>query len=106
VHEEVYIASLDLGEAALSARCLGVLRQRFTDSKRVKILEAMGLEAQGKLDEALAVYTAMLEEEPSNTVRASPPPTPAPLACAALVRAPPPWGRPSPRPRVFAPASP
>ncbi|KAJ1635821.1 hypothetical protein T492DRAFT_964167 [Pavlovales sp. CCMP2436] len=67
VHEEVYLAALDLSDAALSQRCIDVLAKRFPGSKRVRTLEAMALEAEGKFDEALARYNAILEDDPANT---------------------------------------
>lgn len=73
VHEEVYLAALDLGDAELSKRCLAVLAQRFPTSFRVRTLKAMGLEAAGKFDEALAAYNGILEDDQANTVSASPP---------------------------------
>lgn len=69
VHEEVYIAALDLGDAELSARCLDVLARRFPSSFRVRTLEAMGLEAAGRFSEALGVYDKILEDDAGNTVR-------------------------------------
>ena len=51
-----------------SKRCLEILDKRFPESSRVKILKGMKLEAEDKLDEALALYDVILQGDDANIV--------------------------------------
>ncbi|CAG8442746.1 6541_t:CDS:2 [Ambispora leptoticha] len=66
VYEQVFIAALDLKKDKLAKICLDNLEKRFANSPRVKILEGMKLEADGKLDDALTIYRNILETDESN----------------------------------------
>nr|CAB3242356.1 ER membrane protein complex subunit 2-like [Phallusia mammillata] len=56
VCEQVFIASLDTGRFDLANLCLDKLKEKFPKSSRVMKLDAMGMEAEGRFDDALNVY--------------------------------------------------
>ncbi|CAG8448379.1 426_t:CDS:2 [Funneliformis caledonium] len=66
VYEQIFIAALDLENDQLTIKCLENLNKRFPGSPRVKILEGMKLEADDKLDSALALYEDILKEDEAN----------------------------------------
>jgi len=66
VYEQVLIAALDIGESRIAIDCLQPLSARFPDSVRVQRSRGMILEADGKYDEAIALYDGILEKQPSN----------------------------------------
>ncbi|KAK9764305.1 Inositol phosphatase SIW14 [Basidiobolus ranarum] len=66
VYEQVLIAALDTGRFDLAKKCLDKLQPRFPKSLRVKRLEGMSLEAEGKLEEAYTLYSDILTEDPTN----------------------------------------
>jgi hypothetical protein len=49
-------------------KCLENLDKRFPESPRVKILKGMKLEAEDKLDDALALYDVILQDDDANIV--------------------------------------
>jgi tetratricopeptide (TPR) repeat protein len=66
VYEQIFIAALDLGNDKLAIKCLENLDKRFPESPRVKILKGMKLEAEDKLDDALALYDVILQDDDAN----------------------------------------
>ncbi|RIA97295.1 TPR-like protein [Glomus cerebriforme] len=66
VYEQIFIAALDLGNDQLAIKCLENLDKRFPESPRVKILKGMKLEAEDKLDAALALYEDILKDDDAN----------------------------------------
>ncbi|KAG9290930.1 hypothetical protein G9A89_011080 [Geosiphon pyriformis] len=66
MYEQVFIAALDLRSNSLAKTCLEKLETRFPGSPRVKILQGMELEAEGKLDIAIELYKNILEEDETN----------------------------------------
>ncbi|KAL1917100.1 uncharacterized protein VTP21DRAFT_5298 [Calcarisporiella thermophila] len=66
-YEQLCIAALDVGDMALADNCLSRLKKRFPRSARVKRLEGMTLEAEGKLEEAQQIYTKILEEDETDS---------------------------------------
>jgi len=68
VREQVFLASLDLGNHTLAEDCLLLLRKQFSDSSRVKRLEGMLLESQERWDEADELYLCLLQEDPSDSL--------------------------------------
>ncbi|CAG8437144.1 10659_t:CDS:2 [Ambispora gerdemannii] len=69
VYEQIFIAALDLKNDKLAKICLDNLEKRFANSPRVKILEGMKLEAEGKLDDASTIYKNILEADESNVAQ-------------------------------------
>lgn len=70
IYEEVFTAALDLKDMPTAERCLKALRARFPSSNRVGCLEAMMSEAAGSFKDALVKYDAIIDNDPTNTVRA------------------------------------
>lgn len=65
--EQIYLACLDVPSASdLQQKCIGALSKQFPDSQRVQRLKAMGLEADGRYQDALDIYNEMLESDPLN----------------------------------------
>ena len=48
VHEQISIAALDVGDIAEASESINALKAKFPQSKRVKRLQGMKLEAQGR----------------------------------------------------------
>jgi len=61
--EQVFIASIDICRFDVAEMCLDKLRDNFPHSARVRKLEAMGLEAQGKFEDAKDIYDQMEKED-------------------------------------------
>ncbi|KAF9972911.1 ER membrane complex subunit 2 [Actinomortierella ambigua] len=68
VYEQVAIAALDVGDELLAHKCIEALEAKFPGSARVRRLQGMRLEAHGKLEEASAIYKAILEEDETNVL--------------------------------------
>ncbi|XP_038051353.1 ER membrane protein complex subunit 2-like [Patiria miniata] len=68
VHEQVCIAALDVGDIAEASSAIDALKAQFPQSKRVKRLQGMKLEAQGRFDDAKLVYEELLKEDSSNAM--------------------------------------
>ncbi|CAJ0753915.1 21403_t:CDS:2 [Entrophospora sp. SA101] len=68
VLEQVLISSLDVGKEELTKSCLEKLETRFPESPRVKILQAMKLESEDKLNEALSIYEDILKDDDANII--------------------------------------
>ncbi|KAI8375971.1 uncharacterized protein BYT42DRAFT_572949 [Radiomyces spectabilis] len=65
--EQITIAALDVGDFTLANHCIDQLKSRFSEkSLRFRRLLGMRFEAQGKLDEAQAIYDSILEEDDTN----------------------------------------
>ena len=64
--ESLFVASIELGDAALAKRCLDELTKEFPESVRVGILQGRELEAQGKFNEAIKLYNGFLEKSLGN----------------------------------------
>jgi tetratricopeptide (TPR) repeat protein len=64
VHEQVLIASLELGLSNISGHSLQVLRKKFPNSSRVLALVGMEYESKGNYDQALELYKSLLTEYP------------------------------------------
>ncbi|GER46292.1 ER membrane protein complex subunit 2 [Striga asiatica] len=62
LYEQVAVAAMDCQRLDLAKEYVKVLQKKFPESKRVGRLEAMSLEAQGKLAEAEKAYSSLLEE--------------------------------------------
>ncbi|XP_033640668.1 ER membrane protein complex subunit 2-like [Asterias rubens] len=68
VYEQVCIAALDVGDIEEAVGCIEALKTKFPQSKRVKRLQGMKLEAQGRFEDAKLVYDELLKEDPSNAM--------------------------------------
>ncbi|XP_022101461.1 ER membrane protein complex subunit 2-like isoform X1 [Acanthaster planci] len=68
VHEQVCIAALDVGDIEEASLSINALKKQFSKSTRVKRLQGMKLEAQGRFDDAKLVYEELLKEDPSNAM--------------------------------------
>eukprot|EP01098_Paradermamoeba_levis_P000690 TRINITY_DN107_c0_g1_i4.p1 TRINITY_DN107_c0_g1~~TRINITY_DN107_c0_g1_i4.p1 ORF type:complete len:249 (+),score=73.98 TRINITY_DN107_c0_g1_i4:83-748(+) len=66
VLEQVFIASLDTNHKKLTEETLSRLRKKFPQSSRVKRLEGLKLEAEGRWEEAKTVYDKLLYDDPFN----------------------------------------
>jgi len=66
--EQVFIAALDVSDRDIAQTCLELLRAQFPKSTRVNRLFGMFLEATDKFQEARALYSQIIEEEPTNQV--------------------------------------
>lgn len=64
--EQIVIAALDLREEGILEIFLQKLLKRFAQSSRVDRLRGMRCEAQGRFEEALAIYAELLKANPSN----------------------------------------
>ncbi|CAG9463360.1 unnamed protein product [Pedinophyceae sp. YPF-701] len=67
VQEQVLVAACDVGAAADARRELAKLQKRWPGSLRVRKLEGMVLEAEGKAEAAAELYKEMFEEDASQT---------------------------------------
>ncbi|KER33685.1 hypothetical protein T265_00567 [Opisthorchis viverrini] len=66
--EQVFIAALDVADDRLAWECLERLKTQFKKSSRVDRLTGMYLEKNGRFDDAHAVYTQLLNDDPTNTL--------------------------------------
>lgn len=69
-YEQAFIAALEVDNRGLAETCYQRLKTRFPDSLRVRRLQGMQLEADGKLDDAHKVYRDILEEDETNIMAA------------------------------------
>ncbi|KAG5856957.1 hypothetical protein ANANG_G00013410 [Anguilla anguilla] len=69
VYEQVMIAALDCCRDDLAWSCLQELKRQFPGSHRVKRLAGMRLEALERYEDANKLYDALLQDDPTNTVR-------------------------------------
>lgn len=68
VYEQVCIAALDTGDVYLADKFLNELSDRFTDSFRVRRLNAMAYEVAGDYAEAYELYEELIQEDATETV--------------------------------------
>lgn len=66
LYEQLFLASLDMGDSKTANECLSKLQGKFPNSGRVNRLVGMQLEYNGKFEDALTIYKKLLEENPSN----------------------------------------
>lgn len=66
IHEQITIASLELGLSNISEKSLKILNNKFPDSCRVSLLIGMEYESKGNYDNALELYKKLLIEYPGN----------------------------------------
>lgn len=65
--EQLCIAALDIGNAAMAEACLAAIYQAVpVESARYRKLRGMYLESCGKYEEAESIYDALLADNPSN----------------------------------------
>ncbi|TPP60431.1 ER membrane protein complex subunit 2-A [Fasciola gigantica] len=64
--EQVFIAALDVSDEDLALECLNHLRTQFKKSSRVNRLSGLYLEKKQRFEDAHAVYTQLLNEDPTN----------------------------------------
>ncbi|PVU91518.1 hypothetical protein BB559_004113 [Furculomyces boomerangus] len=64
--EQIAIGGMDTGKFELANACIQKLKQMFSQSKRVRMLECMYLEANGWYNEALDEYNKSLELDPTD----------------------------------------
>ncbi|KAJ1971081.1 tetratricopeptide repeat domain-containing protein, partial [Dimargaris verticillata] len=64
--EQVFTATLDVGDWQLADQLLTALRTKFSDSRRIDLLSGMLLEAQGQFRDAERIYDKILEDDPIN----------------------------------------
>jgi tetratricopeptide (TPR) repeat protein len=62
----VAVAALETGDESTAKTCITFLKKKFPKSGRVKRLDGLLLEADGKFEEASEVYEELLKENPSN----------------------------------------
>lgn len=65
--EQLALAALDLGRLDIANECISRLDKQFVGSPRVECLQGLRLEFKGAYDDALAMYQAILEVDPTNT---------------------------------------
>lgn len=68
VHEQVAVAALDTGNAALAARLVRNANARFPTGARASRLMGMAFEAAGEWAEAARLYSKELERDPTCTI--------------------------------------
>jgi len=66
VHEQVFLAALDLYQLEIANKHLEKLNETFPKSLRVKRLKGLNFEAREKWDEAEAIYQEILQNDPSD----------------------------------------
>jgi len=66
LHEQIFIASLELGLQSVGEKSLNVLKNKFPNSCRVSILIGMEDESKGNYDKALELYNKLLIDNPGN----------------------------------------
>ncbi|WVQ63302.1 uncharacterized protein L199_001454 [Kwoniella botswanensis] len=66
LREQLAIAALDLGQIELSQEQIKLLHYKFPNSPRVKILDGLLLESQGRSEDAKAVYEGLLRVDETN----------------------------------------
>lgn len=66
VCEQVLIASLDVQRFDVAILCLDKLKEKFPNSSRVQKLEAMAMEADGRFEDALQVYSELEKKDETN----------------------------------------
>lgn len=66
VYEYVAMSALDCYRPDMVKYCLGKLVERFPSSVRVKRMQGMALEAEGKAKEAADLYEELLVTDPAN----------------------------------------
>ncbi|XP_067930475.1 ER membrane protein complex subunit 2-B-like [Watersipora subatra] len=64
VLEQAFIASLDVGDIAVTTDVYDLLHAQFSGSNRLLRLRGMYLEARGKFDEAEEIYASILADDP------------------------------------------
>ncbi|XP_050395396.1 ER membrane protein complex subunit 2 [Patella vulgata] len=68
VYEQVCIAALDCRRLDLAEECIEALQYKFPDSMRVKRLEGLFYEADGRYNEADKLYTEIIEKDNTNMI--------------------------------------
>jgi len=69
VYEQVFLAALDTADAQLAEECIQKIAKQFgSQGVRVSRLIAMKKESEGNYKEAEALYTKILEMEPTNAL--------------------------------------
>mmetsp|Transcript_45596 Transcript_45596/g.74316 ORF Transcript_45596/g.74316 Transcript_45596/m.74316 type:complete len:303 (+) Transcript_45596:120-1028(+) len=63
IYEQLLIAYLDLGELVEAKRYYKILAERFPSSCRVRRLAGLVKESEGKYDDALEVYSRILQDD-------------------------------------------
>ncbi|WWC65186.1 uncharacterized protein I303_107800 [Kwoniella dejecticola CBS 10117] len=66
LREQVAIAALDLGQHELSREQIKILRSKFPNSPRVRILDGLFFESQGRVDQAREIYEGLLKIDETN----------------------------------------
>lgn len=66
LHEQILVASLDLGDKVLAEVCLEELKKKFPASIRVGRLEGLIKEQQCEYEAALDIYKELLSKSPGN----------------------------------------
>ncbi|XP_041362007.1 ER membrane protein complex subunit 2-like [Gigantopelta aegis] len=66
VYEQVCVAALDCRKLVMADACIEALLAKFPKSIRVRRLQGMLVEAEGRYDKAQELYDAILAEDPTN----------------------------------------
>uniref|UniRef100_A0A5S6Q9Z3 ER membrane protein complex subunit 2 n=1 Tax=Trichuris muris TaxID=70415 RepID=A0A5S6Q9Z3_TRIMR len=66
IYEQVYIAALDCANMAVASYCFSALERKFKKGQRLLRLQAMSLEANGMLLEAIHIYDTLIKVDPTN----------------------------------------
>jgi len=68
VYEQVFIAALDCAEYTLAKEYLNKLKAKFVRSSRVQRLKGMLCEAQGNWADADAIYSKIIQDDPTDSI--------------------------------------
>ncbi|KFD55152.1 hypothetical protein M514_04070 [Trichuris suis] len=66
IYEQVYIAALDCANMVVASTCFSALERKFKKGQRLLRLQAMNLEANGMLLEAIHIYDTLIKVDPTN----------------------------------------
>ena len=66
LHEQIFIASLELGLQHIGEKSLNILKSKFPNSCRVSILIGMEDESKGNYEKALELYNKLLIDNPGH----------------------------------------
>ncbi|KRX82101.1 ER membrane protein complex subunit 2-B, partial [Trichinella sp. T6] len=66
VYEQVYIAAIDCADVEIASSTLTAMHKKFQKSERLVRLQGLCLEADGQYEEAMELYSMLMETNPTN----------------------------------------